>query len=88
MLSFIGHNISKRSTNIGLIGLAARLLYGICNLDCIKRFNSIIGLTENHTSHHLKLIKEQINVIKLKLQEFEEHDEMYNMTYSVNELPT
>ena len=81
VLNSIGH-LSKRSTVVGLIGKAAKLLFGICNLECIKKFNFNIELAHNTTQ--LKLINEQIKIIKLK-NEFEAR-EYYNMTFAVNEL--
>jgi len=66
---------------LGMVTKAARLIYGMCNLECIKQFNFNIGQT--HNAPQIKLIKEQIKIVKLK-SEFNEH-EYYNMSFVINE---
>jgi len=81
VLDSIGYTVSKRSTMLGMVTKAARLIYGMCNLECIKQFNFNIGQT--HNAPQIKLIKEQIKIVKLK-SEFNEH-EYYNMSFVINE---
>jgi len=66
ILNSIGHTVSERGTLLGYVIKAARLLYEICNLECtsIKKLNFHIGLAQN--TSQLKLVKEQIKVVKLK----------------------
>jgi len=77
VLHSIGH-VSKRNAILGFIGKAAKLLYGICDIECIKNFNFNIQLAQNTTQ--TKWIKEQFKVVKLKQEN--EAREFYNMTCS------
>ncbi|KAF0726158.1 Integrase catalytic domain-containing protein [Aphis craccivora] len=63
VLDSIGHVIIKRNALLNFAAKAARLIYGICNLECIKKFNFNIGVAKNTSQS--KLIKEQIKVVQL-----------------------
>lgn len=82
VLDSIGHVISKRNALLKFAAKAARLIYGICNLECIKKFNFNIGVAQNTSQS--KLIKEQIKVVQLN------HDigtnKYVNMSLEINEL--
>ncbi|XP_060881048.1 uncharacterized protein LOC132952688 isoform X1 [Metopolophium dirhodum] len=81
VIKSIEHKLSKRSTTLGTIAKAARLIYGICNLECIKRFTFNIGQT--HDATQTKFVKEQIKIVKLQTK-FDEY-ENYNTTFVYNE---
>lgn len=63
VLDSIGHVIEKRNALLTIAKKAARLIYGVCNLECIKKFDFNIGVSQNTSQP--KLIKEQVKVIKL-----------------------
>ncbi|CAI6353722.1 unnamed protein product [Macrosiphum euphorbiae] len=64
VLNSIGHVITKRSALTKFVTKAARLIYGICNLECIQKFNFNIGVAKNTSQY--KLIKDQIKVVELQ----------------------
>jgi len=80
VLDSIKHSVSKRS-KLGMLTKAARLIYGICNLECIRKFN--FNIEQTHNAPQTKLVKEQIKIVKLQ-NKFDEH-ENYNMTFLINE---
>jgi len=63
-----------------MIARTARLIYGICNLECIKKIT--YNIVQTHNAEQTKLVKEQIKTIKLN-SDFDEH-ENYNKTFAVN----
>lgn len=85
VLDSIGHIITRRSALTKLVTKAAKLIYGICNLECIQKFNFNIAVAQNTSQS--KLIKEQIKVVQLQ-HNLVSHNNvtMLPFTLTVNEL--
>ncbi|XP_060871073.1 uncharacterized protein LOC132945368 isoform X2 [Metopolophium dirhodum] len=64
VLDSIGHIITKRNALTKLVTKAAKLIYGICNLECIQKFN--FNIAKSQSTSQSKLIKEQIKVVQLQ----------------------
>ncbi|KAE9523210.1 hypothetical protein AGLY_016377 [Aphis glycines] len=47
------------------ISKTARLLFGLCNADCMNKFNTIINRFTGTNDNQIKLIEEQIKIIRL-----------------------
>ncbi|XP_060859873.1 uncharacterized protein LOC132937056 [Metopolophium dirhodum] len=82
----IGHHdhLAKRSINLGSLVKFAQTIYGLCDINCIKKFNfGILKLSETEKTN-LKLEKEQLKVVKVKNDN--ETREYYSLQLQLTEL--
>lgn len=67
ILSTIGYkNRNKRELNFKSVFRTAQLLFGMCDIDCIKKFDININNLENSGDKEIKILKEQVKIIKIQ----------------------
>ncbi len=66
VFSSIGFKTKTRRSIVDKISKTARLLFGLCNADCMNKFNTIINRFTGTNDNQVKLIEEQIKIIRLK----------------------
>lgn len=82
----IGHHnhVGKRSINLGNLLKFAQTIYGLCDINCIRKFNfGILKLSEGEKTN-LKLEKEQLKVVRVK-KDYEGR-EYYSLQLIIDEL--
>jgi hypothetical protein len=66
VLSSIGFKTKVKKNIISSLTKTARLIFGLCNTECMRKFYSIINHFTGSNAGQLKLIEQQINAIKIK----------------------
>jgi len=65
VISSIGFKTKNRRSIVDTISKTARLLFGLCNAECMNKFNTIINRFTSTNDNQIKLIEEQIKIIRL-----------------------
>jgi len=71
IFSSIGYNNRNKRNVLTTFTKATRLLFGLCNAECIEKFDSVINRLTGSSENQLKLLEEQIKIIKINLEQKE-----------------